>query len=146
MLSSYVSVPAIVLVLLVVGGLTVGAIISYLAAPNRKRVALLEAELARARSEHRSYRERVTDHFRTTSDLVANMTASYKAVYDHLAQGARSLSDGQSTIEREKFGVPILTDPTLDIGPPSEPQPRADDPASSGEGRPVDEPVDDLRR
>lgn len=146
MLSSYVSVPAIVLILLVVGGLTVGAVIAYLAAPNRKRLAVLEAALDRARAEHRSYRAEVTDHFRTTSELVASMTESYKAVYDHLVKGARSLSDGRSTIEQERFGVPVLTERTVDIGLPSEPRPKGDDPTASGEERIVDETADDVPR
>ena len=72
-------------------GLVGGAVLARLILPSRKRLRELVSELDQARSEHQAYRAEVSEHFEKTSDLVASMTASYKAVYDHLAVGAQTL-------------------------------------------------------
>lgn len=47
--------------------------------------------LERTREELEGYRGRVTEHFAGTSDLLRDLTLQYRAVYDHLAEGAREL-------------------------------------------------------
>lgn len=103
----YVSVPLATPVLLAIGGLVVGGLTVWMVVPSRKQLRDLQIELEHTRSEHRVYRVKVTEHFQETSDLVANMTASYKAVYDHLACGAHDLCEGRPALESGKFGVPI---------------------------------------
>jgi len=104
----YVSVPLATPVLLTIGGLIVGGACVWMVAPSRKQLRTLEVELEHTRSEHRVYQVQVTEHFQKTSDLIANMTSSYKAVYDHLAFGAQELCDGPPALESDKFGVPFL--------------------------------------
>lgn len=48
-------------------------------------------ELARTREGFERYRGRVGEHFAGTSDLLRELTLQYRAVYDHLAQGAGAL-------------------------------------------------------
>jgi len=109
----YVPVVAIAVLLL---GILVGAVAARLVLPSRRQLRRLTAELETARAEHAAYRASVTTHFETTSDLVASMTASYKAVYDHLAAGAQTLCDGSKALEDGQFGAPRLVfDQRVDV-------------------------------
>lgn len=110
-------------VAILIGGILFGALVARIVLPSRKQLRRLTADLEKLRAEHHAYRVRVTGHFETTSELVANMTASYKAVYDHLATGARSLCEPSKALEAGEFGAPRLVfDDRVDIGktPPSE--------------------------
>jgi len=109
----YTSIAAIGILLL---GVIVGAIATRLVLPSRRQLRRLSNELESLRAEHAAYRSNVTKHFETTSGLVANMTASYKAVYDHLAAGAQSLCEESKTLEAGGFGAPrLLFDPRVDV-------------------------------
>lgn len=73
-------------------GLAVGAGIGFLLRGNRRRrVQQLEEELAGLHRQFDGYRQQVTAHFRTTSELVQKMTDSYREVYEHLAGGSQAL-------------------------------------------------------
>lgn len=48
-------------------------------------------ETARIRSEFDDYREGVVDHFTGTSGLLRGLTLQYRAVYEHLTDGATTL-------------------------------------------------------
>lgn len=110
----YTTVAAVGILLL---GIIVGVIAARLVLPSRRQLRRLTSELESLRSEHAAYRANVTRHFETTSGLVANMTASYKAVYDHLAAGAQSLCDGSKALEAGEFGAPRLVfDPRVEVG------------------------------
>ncbi len=59
-------------------------------------IALAEVEAAkhewkRTQDQLDRFREDVTDHFSGTSELLRDLTLQYRAVYDHLTTGARSL-------------------------------------------------------
>ena len=51
-------------------------------------------------AEHSKLRDDVMEHFVTTANLVNDMTDSYKAVFDHLNEGATKLVDGELLRER----------------------------------------------
>lgn len=73
-------------------GMAIGAFTVYLILlPDHLRRRQLQAEIDRLNAELKAYREQVQQHFRRTSDLFQNLTASYRAVYEHLAGGARAL-------------------------------------------------------
>jgi hypothetical protein len=109
----YMTIAAVGVLLL---GIIVGAIAARLVLPSRRQLRRLSSELEALRAEHAAYRANVTRHFETTSGLVANMTASYKAVYDHLAAGAQSLCDGSKALEAGEFGAPRLVfDQRVDV-------------------------------
>ncbi len=87
----------------VAGGLALGALLGWLfgrrSGEHAARVRALQRELESAREEHGRYRAQVGEHFGRTSDLLRRMTLQYRAVYDHLAEGARSFSpDGSSAL------------------------------------------------
>jgi len=48
-------------------------------------------ELKRRRQEAEAYRGHVSEHFGDTSRLLRDLTLQYRAVYEHLAEGARDL-------------------------------------------------------
>ena len=58
----------------------------------------LQQKLHDTEQQLQSYQAKVTEHFLTTASLVNSMTESYKAVHEHLAQGASELCDAQVTV------------------------------------------------
>lgn len=63
-------------------------------------------------AEHKKLQEDVLDHFVTTANLVNDMTDSYKAVFDHLNEGANKLVDSTELRQRlphEDRGVITLS-------------------------------------
>jgi uncharacterized membrane-anchored protein YhcB (DUF1043 family) len=82
----------------------------------RSRAKSLEVELGKVQQDYSAYKENVTNHFRTTADLVNQMTSSYKAVYEHLANSSQELCPGESLIEMEDS--PRLTKGTTVKGEP----------------------------
>jgi uncharacterized membrane-anchored protein YhcB (DUF1043 family) len=78
-----------------------------------ERAKSLEAEVGKLKGEFGAYREQVTDHFRTTADLIHQMTASYKAVYEHLAGGSQKLCAGEVMLEMDQ-APRLTTEPTTE--------------------------------
>jgi uncharacterized protein len=72
-------------------GLAAGYALHYFRNPDHDRNKALEAELESLRQESNRYREQVTQHFQRTSELVQDMTQSYRAVYEHLANSSQQL-------------------------------------------------------
>lgn len=99
-------------------GLVVGYVISYYTNPDHTRRQALEQELAQLKEEADQYRGQVSQHFRRTSELVQEMTDSYRNVYEHLATGSQQLcSDPVSTPrldlpERERLASEAKADAT----------------------------------
>lgn len=71
-----------------------GAIISRTVLPNDNQQDL-EKKLQSSREELARYQEEVTGHFAETSQLVNNLTQSYKEVHEHLAKGALQLTNAE---------------------------------------------------
>lgn len=74
-------------------GVVVGCIAAYLLIGRQDRTRELEAELGELRERFADYRIQVTGHFMHTSELLQEMTRSYRAVYEHLGTGAQQLCD-----------------------------------------------------
>ena len=72
-------------------GLVVGGLLVFLLVCRSARVAKLREELEQTRAEHEVYRRQVHEHFGKTSVLFQQMTTSYRAVYEHLADGCETL-------------------------------------------------------
>ena len=85
-------------------GAMVGSIITYLVVARHGRTRELQNELDQLKDRFTDYRDQVTQHFMRTSELVQEMTQSYRAVYEHLAIGAQNLCGGQ-------IEAPRRTDP-----------------------------------
>ena len=76
-------------------GLVLGCIGTYLFLGRYNHTAKLREELSELRERFSDYRDQVTQHFMRTSELVQEMTQSYRAVYEHLATGAQELCEGK---------------------------------------------------
>ena len=74
-------------------GSILGGIGAYLFRGRYDQTARLQEELRELRKRFSDYRDQVSGHFMRTSELVQEMTQSYRAVYEHLASGAQELCD-----------------------------------------------------
>lgn len=72
-------------------GLAAGYAIHYFVNSDSKRSEALETELEQIKQEMEQYRGEVASHFQRTSELVQEMTSSYRNVYEHLATGSARL-------------------------------------------------------
>jgi uncharacterized membrane-anchored protein YhcB (DUF1043 family) len=73
-------------------GILVGVLIAR--AGSRREAARaqhLEEQLRVSEAEHTRYRGQVSEHFGETSRRLRDLTLQYKSVYEHLADGARTL-------------------------------------------------------
>jgi uncharacterized protein len=77
-------------------GLGLGSIVTYALTRRNDRKQNLQEELDQLVERFTEYREQVSQHFMHTSDLVQEMTRSYRAVYEHLATGAYHLCAEQT--------------------------------------------------
>src|SRR6516225_8795243 len=93
------ALPSLLLAILVLGGTALAGVLwgrsSARAAAQRCRE--LEAELAASQAALGQYRSEVAAHFSQTSELLRTMTHQYRTVYEHLAEGARTLCPEQAT-------------------------------------------------
>ena len=88
-------------ILFTVLGAMAGSIITYLVVARHGRTRKLQDELDQLKDRFTDYRDHVTQHFMRTSELVHEMTQSYRAVYEHLALGAQNLCGGQIEAPRQ---------------------------------------------
>jgi uncharacterized membrane-anchored protein YhcB (DUF1043 family) len=96
-------------------GLLLGCMATYLALARYGRTREMQEELDQLKDRFSDYRDQVTRHFMRTSELVQEMTQSYRAVYEHLANGAQHLcSDENSITLLESSGKDRLTDVSPD--------------------------------
>lgn len=74
----------------------IGFIVGRITKSANSRVAELEAELVRQKSQVDDFRQKVDAHFDQTASLFVSMASSYKGLFDHLAQGYETLSSDAS--------------------------------------------------
>jgi uncharacterized membrane-anchored protein YhcB (DUF1043 family) len=98
-------------------GLVLGCIGAYLYLGHYSNTAKLREELSELRERFSDYRDQVTQHFMRTSELVQEMTQSYRAVYEHLATGAQELCEGE--VETPSLDT-LDKDLLADIGHPAD--------------------------
>ncbi len=72
-------------------GIAAGYAINYFLNTDSTRSEELARELDQLREETEQYRGEVAEHFQRTSELVQEMTSSYKNVYEHLASSSAKL-------------------------------------------------------
>jgi len=83
-------------------------------------VEAAKQEIERARAEFEGYRGDVVEHFTGTSGLLRDLTLQYRAVYDHLTEGATSLCPEGSVGLQEGLQPEKLSQGTQDESEPSE--------------------------
>jgi uncharacterized membrane-anchored protein YhcB (DUF1043 family) len=72
-------------------GTVLGCMVTYSLMARNSRTRQLQLELNQLKENFQEYRDQVTHHFMRTSELVQEMTHSYRSVYEHLASGAQHL-------------------------------------------------------
>jgi uncharacterized membrane-anchored protein YhcB (DUF1043 family) len=98
-------------------GLLLGCIATYLVFARNRRTRELQEELNQFKERFTDYRDQVTQHFMRTSELVQEMTQSYRAVYEHLANGAQRLCGDENNVDRlDSSRKGQLTDVSRDAG------------------------------
>jgi len=73
------------------GGGAIGALLFKILMSDEVRVRALEDQLRSLSEEHEEYKSSVHSHFNNSAQLLNKLTDSYRDVYMHLADGARSL-------------------------------------------------------
>jgi uncharacterized protein len=73
------------------GGMVIGAILYKFLRSDEVRIHVLEDQLQTLSDEYENYKKDVHSHFGDSAQLLNKLTESYKDVYQHLAQGARTL-------------------------------------------------------
>jgi uncharacterized membrane-anchored protein YhcB (DUF1043 family) len=79
-----------------IGGALIGLALGVVWGRSRSRgdanrVLELEEQIRIAEADHAQYRTQVSGHFVETSRRLHDLTLQYKSVYEHLADGARTL-------------------------------------------------------
>jgi uncharacterized protein len=92
------------------GGAAVGILLFKQLASDEARVKELEEQLLALSREHELYKTGVHDHFKDSAQLLGKLTDSYREVYLHMADGARSLCpdyiSSQLDLDREGSTFP----------------------------------------
>ncbi len=74
-------------------GLIIGFIMARTLHPKEKERKELEDQLKQSQERTKNYQQEVTEHFLKTSELVNNLSHSYRDVHEHLATGAMRLTN-----------------------------------------------------
>jgi hypothetical protein len=94
---------------LLFGGVS-GVILARASNSAIKRANELEAELKQTRDELAAFKGQVTQHFSKTAELVSSLTANYRSVYSHLAEGAQRFSNSDALkLETINTADPLLS-------------------------------------
>lgn len=98
-------------------GIALGAIVTHTVLTRNSRTHKLQGELNQLNERFTDYRDQVSQHFMHTSDLVKEMTRSYRAVYEHLATGAYHLcaDEAESTTLGHQTQEQIAAENTEDV-------------------------------
>jgi len=84
-------------------GVVGGFVIAHSGDRNKKRADALQTELESVNTELDEYRNRVTQHFSRTAELVDALAANSREIYNHLAEGSQRLCDSDAIkIQQEK--------------------------------------------
>jgi uncharacterized membrane-anchored protein YhcB (DUF1043 family) len=132
----------IVLYLAPFAGLLVGFGLGRLTAPGAAQARRLQAELegalkdgervgaelAASREEQAVYRGQVSDHMVGTVDRLRDLALQYRAVYDHLAEGAQDLCPERFAAIQDPMDTDLLTEGFAgpDAAEPADPETAAE--------------------
>jgi uncharacterized membrane-anchored protein YhcB (DUF1043 family) len=72
-------------------GAVIGAVLFKMLMSDEARVRELEEELQTLSEEHETYKSNVHHHFASSAQLLGRLTDSYRDVFLHMADGARTL-------------------------------------------------------
>jgi len=115
----------------VIVGLLLGALIGRRTSSSGQKYRDVERKLDQVLQDKKIYEDDVVEHFTETATLLNNLTASYRDVHNHLAQGASSLCQGEGPVslarlenEQGTSDIPpqlAQVQPPLDYAPKTSP-------------------------
>lgn len=143
MLDNTLSITVLELAALVVLLPLFGALLGYVVAGDRLRRAAGGRDPAELREEMEDYRREVNSHFQETAALLDGMTAQYRAVYMHMAEGAQKLCDTDDAGPRLEQLRSVLLDGPGVVDVPVE-DASADEASGSGVTEPDERPETDA--
>jgi uncharacterized membrane-anchored protein YhcB (DUF1043 family) len=76
-------------------GVVLGVVFASRLGGTPSRIKELESQVKSLEERHERYKDDVSEHFNVTSELVQQMTQSYRDVYQHLAMGAQDLCSSE---------------------------------------------------
>lgn len=104
-------------------GAVVGALAFKMLLSDEARVQALEEQLQALSEEHENYKSNVHNHFNSSAQLLGRLTESYRDVFLHVADGARTLCpdyiSNQLSLSAETRT--LLGQPDASKGPPPAP-------------------------
>ena len=111
------------------GGAGVGAVLFKIFRSDEVRIDALEQQLHSLTNEHENYKNNVHAHFSSSAQLLNRLTESYKDVYVHMADGARSLcpdyiskqlalNSDDKTLLGSGSNTPLYNDRIRQVAPP----------------------------
>lgn len=72
-------------------GAVIGAVLFKVLMSDEAKVRALEEQLQTLSEEHENYKSNVHNHFSNSAQLLGKLTDSYRDVFMHMAEGARTL-------------------------------------------------------
>lgn len=105
-------------------GLLLGFLLARALHPKEQQRKELENNLQQAQEQIKSYQQDVTDHFMKTSELINNLSHSYRDVHEHLATGAMRLTNTE--ISRQMIDAGFGRNEKPNIIPEETPEPPKD--------------------
>lgn len=118
--------------LVAAGGIGIGVLVGWFlgrsgARREADRVRDLEQQIERAAADHAQYRTHVSQHFVETSRRLHDLTLQYRSVYEHLADGARTLCpEGAVAIARSLSEAALPESATAAIDPATDDEAQLD--------------------
>lgn len=100
------------------GGIVIGAILYKFLRSDEVRIHQLEDQLQSLSDEYENYKKDVHAHFGDSAQLLNKLTESYKDVYQHLAQGARTLCPDYIATQITQAASTTSTVSQLENNPP----------------------------
>ena len=97
-------------------GVILGVLFSKRAGVNSTRIKELESQIIAMEERHEQYKGDVSEHFDVSSELIQQLTQSYRDVYQHLAMGAQDLC----TAEVANKMLPVGSDAVFEAAAPKE--------------------------
>ena len=107
-------------------GAAIGILLARLSNPEQQKVRELESKLQSAEDGLKEYQQEVTEHFIQTSGLINNLTQSYKAVHEHMANSAMHLANPDISRQLVNAGTGKLTGSADSALPETQPEPPKD--------------------
>lgn len=83
-----------------IGVLLGGVVVASLVAWRARQADRSGRSMRAVEAQHQQFRDEVNQHFVETAELINRMTDSYKAVFDHLSEGAERLVENRVVEER----------------------------------------------